>query len=129
MSYNNCRRKSKKVKVGSIFVGGDAPLTVQSMTNVSSSDFSLLFKQIKELEEAVKPDSVTVDDGIALVAVVGRGMRNAKGTAARVFKAIAEKDINIRMIDQGSSELNIIIGVNDAEFQSAINAIYHEFVK
>ena len=84
---------------------------------------------IKELEEAVKPDSVTVDDGIALVAVVGRGMRNAKGTAARVFKAIAEKDINIRMIDQGSSELNIIIGVNDAEFQSAINAIYHEFVK
>ena len=84
---------------------------------------------IKELEEAVNPDSVTVDDGIALVAVVGRGMRNAKGTAARVFKAIAEKDINIRMIDQGSSELNIIIGVNDAEFQSAINAIYHEFVK
>ena len=84
---------------------------------------------IKELEEAVNPDSVTVDDGIALVAVVGRGMRNAKGTAARVFKAIAEKDINIRMIDQGSSELNIIIGVNDAEFQAAINAIYHEFVK
>ena len=84
---------------------------------------------IKELEEAVKPDSVTIDDGIALVAVVGRGMRNAKGTAARVFKAIAEKDINIRMIDQGSSELNIIIGVNDAEFQAAINAIYHEFVK
>jgi len=84
---------------------------------------------IRELEEAVSPDSVTVDDGIALVAVVGRGMRNAKGTAARVFKAIAEKDINIRMIDQGSSELNIIIGVNDAEFQAAINAIYHEFVK
>ena len=80
------------------------------------------------LDSAVKPDYVTIEDGIALVAVVGRGMRNAKGTAARVFKAIAEKDINIRMIDQGSSELNIIIGVNDAEFQSAINAIYHEFV-
>ncbi|MBR2460916.1 MAG: aspartate kinase [Clostridia bacterium] len=83
---------------------------------------------IAALDAAVKPDYVTIEDGIALVAVVGRGMRNAKGTAARVFKAIAEKDINIRMIDQGSSELNIIIGVSDAEFQLAINAIYHEFV-
>ena len=107
------------------------PSGVDTMSVIVSTDVLEGHKGrvIKELEEAVAPDSVTVDDGIALVAVVGRGMRNAKGTAARVFKAIAEKDINIRMIDQGSSELNIIIGVNDAEFQSAINAIYHEFVK
>ncbi len=107
------------------------PSGVDTMSVIVSTDVleGHRGRVIKELEEAVNPDSVTVDDGIALVAVVGRGMRNAKGTAARVFKAIAEKDINIRMIDQGSSELNIIIGVNDAEFQSAINAIYHEFVK
>lgn len=86
-------------------------------------------KIIEALNSSVSPDSLTIEDGLALVAVVGRGMRNAKGTAARVFKAIAEKDINIRMIDQGSSELNIIIGVSDTEFKTAIRAIYNEFVK
>ena len=107
------------------------PSGVDTMSVIVSSDVLEGHREriIKELEETVKPDAISIDDGIALVAVVGRGMRNAKGTAARVFKAIAEKDINIRMIDQGSSELNIIIGVNDAEFQLAINAIYHEFVK
>ncbi len=76
----------------------------------------------------VSPDSVTIEDGLALVAVVGRGMVKAKGTAARVFDALASKGINIRMIDQGSSELNIIVGIADDEYIDAIRAIYEEFV-
>ncbi|MBQ5361861.1 MAG: aspartate kinase [Clostridia bacterium] len=76
----------------------------------------------------VSPDSVTIEDDMALVAVVGRGMVKAKGTAARVFDALASKGINIRMIDQGSSELNIIVGIADDEYTGAIRAIYEEFV-
>ena len=76
----------------------------------------------------VSPDSVTIEDDLALVAVVGRGMIKAKGTAARVFDALASHGINIRMIDQGSSELNIIIGVAGDEYIPAIKAIYEEFV-
>ena len=76
----------------------------------------------------VSPDSVTIEDDMALVAVVGRGMVKAKGTAARVFDALASKGINIRMIDQGSSELNIIVGIADDEYTGAICAIYEEFV-
>ena len=77
----------------------------------------------------VSPDSVTIEDDMALVAVVGRGMVKAKGTAARVFDALASHGINIRMIDQGSSELNIIVGVADDEYITAGRAIYEEFVR
>ena len=66
---------------------------------------------------------------MALIAVVGRGMVKAKGTAARVFTALANADVNIRMIDQGSSELNIIIGVDANDYITALSAIYLEFVK
>ncbi len=76
---------------------------------------------------AVSPDTIAIDDGFALIAVVGRGMVAAKGTAQRIFGAIANADINIKMIDQGSSELNIIIGVRESDYERAINAIYHEF--
>lgn len=82
-----------------------------------------------EICTTVDPESISIEDGLALIAVVGRGMINAKGTAARVFKAIADSDVNIRMIDQGSSELNIIIGVNENDFQKALCGIYKEFVK
>ena len=78
---------------------------------------------------SVTPDVISVEAGLALIAVVGRGMVKAKGTAFRVFKACAESDINIKMIDQGSSELNIIIGVEEADFERALKAIYAEFVK
>ena len=78
---------------------------------------------------SVEPDSISIEDGLALIAVVGRSMVKAKGTAVRVFKAVADSEINIRMIDQGSSELNIIIGVDEKDFEKATNAIYHEFVK
>ncbi len=86
-------------------------------------------KVIASLNKRVRPDSVVCEDGLALLAVVGRGMVKAKGTAARVFYAISNADINIRMIDQGSSELNIIVGVEERDLEKALNAIYHEFVK
>ena len=86
-------------------------------------------KIMNTIVRAVKPDSVFIEDELALIAVVGRGMVKAKGTAARVCDALARADINIRMIDQGSSELNIIVGVDDDTYEDALRAIYAEFVK
>ncbi|MBQ1982955.1 MAG: ACT domain-containing protein, partial [Clostridia bacterium] len=86
-------------------------------------------KVMNAIVRAVRPDSVFIEDDLALVAVVGRGMVKAKGTAARVTAALARADINIRMIDQGSSELNIIVGVNEEDYEDALRAIYAEFVK
>ena len=74
-------------------------------------------------------DTVTIDDSMALIAIVGRGMVSAKGTAGRVFTAIADRDINIRMIDQGSGENNIIVGVGESDYTEALQAIYHAFVR
>ena len=78
---------------------------------------------------SVTPDSITIDSNLALIAVVGRGMVRSKGTAYRILRAISKADINVRMIDQGSSELNVILGVDEADYQKAIRAIYAEFVK
>ncbi len=86
-------------------------------------------KLIDGICRAVEPDTVSIEDDLALIAVVGRGMVNAKGTAARILKACADADINIRMIDQGSSEFNVIIGVAADDFVSAQRAIYREFVR
>ena len=77
----------------------------------------------------VNPENVFVEENIALLAVVGRGMIKTKGTAARIFTSLAKANVNIRMIDQGSSELNIIIGVDANDYITALNAIYNEFVK
>ena len=84
---------------------------------------------LNSLRRGLRPDSITVEDNVALIAVVGRGMVKARGTAARVFSAISSAGVNIRMIDQGSSELNIIIGVEEHDFDNSIRAIYSEFVK
>ena len=86
-------------------------------------------KIIASINRMVHPDSTGIEDGLALVAVVGRGMVQAKGTAARVFKAVSAAGVNIKMIDQGSSELNIILGISDSDFETAIRSIYSEFVK
>ena len=86
-------------------------------------------KILNSLTRAVKPDTINVDNGLALLAVVGRGMVKAKGTAARIVSAVSAADVNIRMIDQGSSELNVIIGVDEKELETALKAIYAEFVK
>ena len=82
---------------------------------------------ISEFKEAVQPDKIYTHENIALVAVVGRGMVKNIGTSARVFKAIADAGINVNMIDQGSSELNIIIGVENADKGKCIRALYNEF--
>ena len=79
--------------------------------------------------KAVEPENIFIEENMALIAVVGRGMVKAKGTAARVFNSLAEAGVNIRMIDQGSCELNIIIGVDENDYVTALEAIYKEFVK
>lgn len=86
-------------------------------------------KIMNEIFRLTNPDAVVIEDGIALLAVVGRGMVRSKGTAARIFASLAKASINIRMIDQGSSELNIIIGVDEADYIPALRAIYEEFDK
>ena len=82
---------------------------------------------IRRITAAVQPDFISLEGELALVAVVGRGMMGTPGSAARVFGALAKEKINIRMIDQGSSELNIIVGVNEKDFERAVGAIYAEF--
>jgi len=86
-------------------------------------------KIVGSMKRAVKADSVVIEDGLALLAVVGRAMVKAKGTAARVFDALSNAGINIRMIDQGSSEISIIVGVEEHDFEKGLDAIYKEFVK
>ena len=107
------------------------PSGIDTMSVVLNDNDFLPHKDaiVNEIKRRTKADSVTVNGGIALIAVVGRGMAGSKGTASRLFKAIAENDINIKMIDQGSSELNIIVGVSEDDYIKALNAIYHEFVK
>ena len=83
---------------------------------------------IAGLHRLVHPDIVEMETDLALVAVVGRGMKSNRGTAARIFAALAHANVNVRMIDQGSSELNIIIGVNNRDFETAVRAIYDIFV-
>ena len=84
---------------------------------------------VSAIHRLAKPDTIDIEADLALIAVVGRGMRSQKGTAAAVFNALAAVDINIKMIDQGSSEQNIIIGVANRDFEEAIRAIYETFVK
>ncbi|NLZ45831.1 MAG: aspartate kinase, partial [Clostridiales bacterium] len=76
----------------------------------------------------VHPDSVAIETDLALIAVVGRGMKATRGTAGRIFSALAHGHINVKMIDQGSSELNIIIGVSEEDFDAATRCIYDIFV-
>jgi aspartate kinase len=83
---------------------------------------------IADIHAATHPDSIDLESDLALIAVVGRGMKSTRGTAGRLFSALAHAHINVKMIDQGSSELNIIIGVKNEDFNDAINAIYNIFV-
>ena len=84
---------------------------------------------IAGIHRAVEPDFLELESDLALIAVVGRGMRATRGTSGRIFAALAHANVNVKMIDQGSSELNIIIGVRSHDFDAAINAIYDIFVK
>ncbi len=83
---------------------------------------------IAGIHRAVEPDFVEMESDLALIAVVGRGMKATRGTAGRIFSALAHARVNVKMIDQGSSELNVIIGVKNADFEDAIKAIYDMFI-
>ena len=97
---------------------------------VHQSEFEEKEQQvIAGLHRMVQPDVVEMEADLALIAVVGRGMKSTRGTAGRIFSALAHANVNVRMIDQGSSELNIIIGVENRDFEAAVRAIYDIFVK
>lgn len=83
---------------------------------------------IEQIETECRPDSIDIDPDLAVIATVGRGMMHTPGMAAKLFGALATAKVNIRMIDQGSSELNIIVGVDAADFEQAVRAIYTSFV-
>lgn len=84
-------------------------------------------KILDEIKQQCKPDAVEISPNMALIATVGRGMAFTPGIAAKIFKALAEDGINVRMIDQGSSEINVIVGVETADFEKAVRAIYNAF--
>ena len=106
------------------------PSGIDTMTIfVHQSEFVEKEQQvIAGIHRAVQPDYVELESDLALIAVVGRGMRATRGTAGRIFSALAHARVNVKMIDQGSSELNIIIGVKNGDFETAIRAIYDIFV-
>lgn len=83
---------------------------------------------LAQLRKEVAPDHLEIEDGVALLAVVGRRMKNTRGTVARIFAAMAHARINVKMIDQGSSELNVIIGVSENDLNEAIRRIYDMFI-
>ena len=83
---------------------------------------------VEEFERQLKPDTIEVFEDMALIATVGHGMSYRPGVAAKLFVALAQENVNIRMIDQGSSEMNIIVGVENKDFETAIKAIYRAFV-
>ncbi len=107
------------------------PTGIDSMCVVVSSEQLTARREevLARLEKLVEGSgSVSVSDNMSIIATVGRGMVHNCGTAARLFSAMSRARINVRMIDQGSSELSIIVGVNDSDFEATIRAIYHEFV-
>ncbi len=83
---------------------------------------------LSAIHRLAEPDSIDLEADLALIAVVGRGMKSTRGTAGRIFSALAHANVNVKMIDQGSSELNVIIGVKSEDFEQAIRAIYDIFV-
>lgn len=107
------------------------PSGIDTMTIIVDAKEFIIYEQeiLTSLHRSVHPDSITLESDLSLIAVVGRGMKEKRGIAARVFRSLANQNINIKMIDQGSSELNIIIGVRNCYFQTAIQAIYDEFIK
>ena len=106
------------------------PSGIDTMTIVVHADEFIDKEQsvVSAIHRLAEPDSVEIESGLALIAVVGRGMKSASGTAGKLFTALANKGIKIKMIDQGSSELNIIIGVENRDFETAIKAIYSTFI-
>ena len=122
------------VKLLDIFQKNDVPFEhcptgIDTMSViVNSAEFrekkDVVLQQIRQI---LQPEFVSIDTDLALIAIVGRGMVYTKGTAARVFSCLAACGVNIRMIDQGSSEMNIIIGIDGEDYNAALNALSAEF--
>ena len=104
-------------------------MVVSSVMVTVTSPESVLTTKVSPSTELTSPDTLTIHDDMGLIATVGRGMIHNPGTAARLFTALSREHVNVRMIDQGSSELSILVGVDCCDFEQAIRAIYHEFVK
>ena len=106
------------------------PSGIDTMTLVLHQNEFMDYEQrvVSGIHRAVHPDRIILESDIALIAVVGRGMKEQRGTAARLFAALSHAHVNVKMIDQGSSEFNIIVGVKTADFETAIRAIYNIFV-
>ncbi len=106
------------------------PSGIDTMTVFVQQDEFIEKEQsvVSEIHRLAHPDMLEIESDLALIAVVGRGMKSTRGTAGRIFSALAHASVNVRMIDQGSSELNIIIGVETRDFEKAIAAIYDIFV-
>ena len=106
------------------------PSGIDTMSVVVESDRmdNFTLEQILEsITAEVEPDFMRVSENIALIATVGHGMSSSVGTSARLFKALADEGVNVKLIDQGSSELNIIVGVRNDDMEKSIAAIYREF--
>ncbi len=106
------------------------PSGVDTLSVVISDEYvaGKMQRILAELQESVNADSIEIHSGLSLIAVVGHKMSSRCGTASIIFNALANVDVNVRMIDQGSSELNVIIGVSTADYEKSINAIYHAFL-
>lgn len=106
------------------------PSGIDTMTILVHQDEFMHKEQsvVSGIQRMAKPDNIEIEADLALIAVVGRGMKSSRGTAGRIFSALAHSNVNVKMIDQGSSELNIIIGVKNEDFEVAIKAIYDIFV-
>lgn len=105
------------------------PSSIDTMSVIVSASQlnSKLDKVIEEIKIYCNPDSIVSYPDMALIAVVGRGMIRTKGISSKIFTALSDNGINIRMITQGSSELNVIIGVENADFDKSIESIYKAF--
>ncbi len=105
------------------------PSGIDTLSVVISDDYVVgrMQRIISTIQERVNADSIEIHSGLSLIAVVGHNMRDYLGCAAKILKPLAEYGVQVRMLDLGSSEFNMIIGVNTTEYEKAINAIYHEF--
>ena len=112
-----------KINIEHIPSGIDTLSVVVESTKFNTASESIL----KELRKKCKPDAIDIEKNVALICIVGCAMARTPGVAARISKAIAKAGVNIRIISQGSSEISIIVGVNDLDYTTTIRAIYKEF--
>jgi aspartate kinase len=102
--------------------------TLSVIIDGSSHDENIIDRVVDGIRHICQPDIIEVDRNLALVAIVGHGMNRKKGTATKVFSCLYEADVNVRMIDQGSSELNIIVGIENKDYERTIDALYKAFL-